>query len=38
VLAGPASTFAFTEIRLSPAAAMISLTTLRRLEPRAATS
>jgi enoyl-CoA hydratase len=36
VLAGPASTFAFTEVRLGLAPAMISLTTLPRLEPRAA--
>lgn len=36
VLAGPASTFAFTEVKLGLAAAMISLTTLPRLEPRAA--
>jgi enoyl-CoA hydratase len=36
VLAGPKSTFAFTEVRLGLAAAMISLTTLPRLEPRAA--
>jgi enoyl-CoA hydratase len=36
VLAGPASTFAFTEVRLGLAAAMISLTTLPRMNPRAA--
>jgi enoyl-CoA hydratase len=36
VLAGPASTFAFSEVKLGLAAAMISLTTLPRLEPRAA--
>jgi enoyl-CoA hydratase len=36
VLAGPASTFAFTEVRLGLAPAMISLTTLPRLDPRAA--
>jgi enoyl-CoA hydratase len=36
VLAGPASTFAFSEVRLGLAAAMISLTTLPRLAPRAA--
>jgi enoyl-CoA hydratase len=36
VLAGPASTFAFTEVRLGLAAAMISLTTLPRLDPRGA--
>ncbi len=36
VLAGPQSTFAFTEVRLGLAPAMISLTTLPRLEPRAA--
>jgi enoyl-CoA hydratase len=36
VLAGPASTFAFSEVRLGLAPAMISLTTLPRLEPRAA--
>jgi enoyl-CoA hydratase len=36
VLAGPASTFAFTEVRLGLAAAVISLTTLPRLDPRAA--
>ena len=36
VLAGPASTFAFTEVRLGLAAAMISLTTLPRMDPRAA--
>jgi len=36
VLAGPASTFAFTEVRLGLAPAMISLTTLPRMEPRAA--
>lgn len=36
VLAGPASTFAFTEVRLGLAPAMISLTTLPRLQPRAA--
>lgn len=36
VLAGPRSTFAFTEVRLGLAAAMISLTTLPRMQPRAA--
>ncbi len=36
VLAGPASTFAFSEVRLGLAPAMISLTTLPRLSPRAA--
>ena len=36
VLAGPKSTFAFTEVRLGLAPAMISLTTLPRLDPRAA--
>src|SRR5580698_2318968 len=36
VLAGPKSTFAFSEVRLGLAPAMISLTTLPRLEPRAA--
>jgi enoyl-CoA hydratase len=36
VLAGPACTFAFTEVRLGLAPAMISLTTLPRLDPRAA--
>ncbi len=36
VLAGPASTFAFTEVRLGLAPAMISLTTLPRMNPRAA--
>jgi enoyl-CoA hydratase len=36
VLAGPASTFAFTEVKLGLAPAMISLTTLPRLDPRAA--
>jgi enoyl-CoA hydratase len=36
VLAGPASTFAFSEVRLGLAPAMISLTTLPRLTPRAA--
>lgn len=36
VLAGPQSTFAFTEVRLGLAAAMISLTTLPRMQPRAA--
>jgi enoyl-CoA hydratase/carnithine racemase len=36
VLAGPASTFAFTEARLGLAPAMISLTTLPRMDPRAA--
>jgi enoyl-CoA hydratase len=35
-LAGPASTFAFTEVRLGLAPAMISLTTLPRLSARAA--
>jgi enoyl-CoA hydratase len=35
-LAGPASTFAFSEVRLGLAPAMISLTTLPRLDPRAA--
>jgi enoyl-CoA hydratase len=36
VLAGPASTFAFTEVKLGLAAAMISLTTLPKMNPRAA--
>jgi enoyl-CoA hydratase len=36
VLAGPQSTFAFTEVRLGLAPAMISLTTLPRMEARAA--
>jgi enoyl-CoA hydratase len=36
VLAGPASTFAFSEVRLALAPAMISLTTLPRMQPRAA--
>jgi enoyl-CoA hydratase len=36
VLAGPKSTFAFTEVKLGLAAAIISLTTLPRLDPRAA--
>ncbi len=36
VVAGPASTFAFTEVRLGLAPAMISLTTLPKLDPRAA--
>ncbi|MBO0838508.1 MAG: enoyl-CoA hydratase family protein [Actinobacteria bacterium] len=36
VLAGPTSTFAFTEVRLGLAPAMISLTTVPRMEPRAA--
>jgi enoyl-CoA hydratase len=36
VLAGPKSTFAFTEVKLGLAAAIISLTTLPRLNPRAA--
>lgn len=36
VLAGPQSTFAFSEVRLGLAPAMISLTTLPRLAPRAA--
>jgi enoyl-CoA hydratase len=36
VLAGPASTFAFSEVKLGLAAAMISLTTLPRMDPRAA--
>ena len=36
VLAGPASTFSFTEVRLGLAPAMISLTTLPRVDPRAA--
>jgi enoyl-CoA hydratase len=35
VLAGPTSTFAFTEVRLGLAPAMISLTTLPRMDPRA---
>jgi enoyl-CoA hydratase len=35
-LAGPASTFAFTEVRLGLAPAIISLTTLPRLSARAA--
>jgi enoyl-CoA hydratase len=38
VLAGPKSTFAFTEVRLGLAPAMISLTTLPRMDPRAATT
>ena len=33
---GPASTFAFSEVRLGLAPAMISLTTLPRMDPRAA--
>jgi enoyl-CoA hydratase len=36
VLAGPKSTFAFSEVKLGLAPAMISLTTLPRLDPRAA--
>ena len=36
VLAGPKSTFAFSEVRLGLAPAMISLTTLPRLDSRAA--
>jgi len=36
VLAGPSSTFAFSEVRLGLAPAIISLTTLPRLDPRAA--
>ena len=36
VVAGPASTFAFTEVKLGLAAAMISLTTLPKMNPRAA--
>jgi enoyl-CoA hydratase len=36
VLAGQASTFAFTEVRLGLAPAAISLTTLPRMDPRAA--
>jgi enoyl-CoA hydratase len=36
VLAGPKSTFAFTEVRLGLAPAMISLTTLPRMDSRAA--
>ncbi len=36
VVAGPKSTFAFSEVRLGLAPAMISLTTLPRLDPRAA--
>ncbi len=36
VLAGPASTFAFSEVRLGLAPAMISLTTLPRMDARAA--
>ena len=36
MLAGPASTFAFSEVRLGLAPAMISLTTLPRMDPRAA--
>ena len=35
-LAGPASTFAFTEVRIGVAPAIISLTTLGRMTPRAA--
>jgi enoyl-CoA hydratase len=35
-VAGPASTFAFSEVRLALAPAIISLTTLPRLSPRAA--
>ncbi|HJQ41524.1 MAG TPA: enoyl-CoA hydratase family protein [Jatrophihabitantaceae bacterium] len=35
-LAGPASSFAFTEVRLGLAPAIISLTTLPRMTPRAA--
>jgi enoyl-CoA hydratase len=36
VVAGPSSTFAFSEVRLGLAPAMISLTTLPRMDPRAA--
>ncbi len=36
VVAGPESTFAFSEVKLGLAPAMISLTTLPRLNPRAA--
>lgn len=36
VLGGPKSTFGFSEVKLGLAAAIISLTTLPRLEPRAA--
>ncbi len=36
VVGGPASTFAFTEVKLGLAAAMISLTTLPKMDPRAA--
>jgi enoyl-CoA hydratase len=36
VLAGPKTTFAFTEVKLGLAPAMISLTTLPKMEPRAA--
>jgi enoyl-CoA hydratase len=36
VVAGPKSTFAFSEVKLGLAAAMISLTTLPRMDPRAA--
>jgi enoyl-CoA hydratase len=36
VVAGPSSTFAFTEVKLGLAAAVISLTTLPRMDPRAA--
>jgi enoyl-CoA hydratase len=36
VVAGPQSTFAFSEVKLGLAAAMISLTTLPRMDPRAA--
>jgi enoyl-CoA hydratase len=36
VLAGPASTFAFTEVKLGLAPAVISLTTLPKMDPRAA--
>ena len=36
VLAGPKSTFAFTEVRLGLTPAVISLTTLPRMDPRAA--
>ena len=36
VLAGPSSTFAFSEVRLGLAPVMISLTTLPRMDPRAA--
>jgi enoyl-CoA hydratase len=35
-VAGPKSTFAFSEVKLGLAAAMISLTTLPRMDPRAA--